>query len=494
MLKLKETGEEVKMQNKKKPILRIDEENLVDFGKVAPQAQDLEVVILGALLLEKRAIDQIVDFFNPEMFYNESNKIVAKSIWSLYQNNEPIDILTVVNRLKKNGELETIGGAFFIASLTNRIATSANIEFHARIVCQEFIKREIIMMSAGMIKESYADGTDALEILETGQKLINDVSNSINIGKSQTVEDLFFESEKRNIDIRNKQGMSGVPSGFVDLDKLTGGWQSSDLIILAARPAMGKTSLMMNFVRNAAVDNNIPTAVFSLEMSAMQLFQRLQSSESGIPLEKYMRKGLNDEEVQRNRIKCGKLTSAPIYIDDTGGLSIFEFKVKLRKLKKDHGIKFCVIDYVQLMTVGKGADINGREQEVSYISRNLKSIAKDLNIPILILSQLSRAVEKREDKEPILSDLRESGSLEQDADMVMFIYRPEYYGITEDDDNNSTLGKAKLRIAKHRNGSLDDVLLGFDGELTKFTDHNPYFEEPLEKMDGAMKPANEDFF
>lgn len=487
--------------NRRKPILRVDEENIVDFGKLPPQAQELEVAILGALLIEKKAIDQIVDFFNPEMFYNENHKIIAKSIWWLYQNNEAIDILTVVNRLKKTAHLEIVGGAYYISTLTNRIASSANIEFHARVVCQEYVKREIIMMSAGMIKESYSDQTDALEILETGQKLIDNVSNSINIGRFDTVKDLFFESEKRNIEIRNKQGMSGVPSGFTDLDKLTGGWQNSDLIIMAARPGMGKTSLMMNFARNAAVDHNIPTAVFSLEMSAMQLFQRLQSSESGIVLEKYMRKGLTDAEVQTNRIKCGKLTNAPLYIDDTGGLSIFEFKVKLRKLKKDHNIGFCVIDYVQLMTVGKGADVNGREQEVSYISRNLKAIAKDLNIPILVLSQLSRAVEKREDKEPILSDLRESGSLEQDADMVMFIYRPEYYGIHEDDNNNSTLGKAKLRIAKHRNGALDDVILGFDGELTKFTDHNPYFEEPLEKtqsdvniLPSAIKPADEDLF
>lgn len=470
---------------KQKELIRIDDKYEVDFGKEAPQAQDLEIAVLSALMLNRKAIEEVVDFLRPEMFYNQNNRIIASAIFSLYRNSEPIDILTITNKLKVKGELDTIGGAIELTRIASKVASTAHIEYHARIICQQHIKREMIMMSTGLIKSSYDSNSDAFEILESGQKIIDDVIKTIEVGNFDTVEDLFLQSEARNLIIREKAGVSGVPSGFVDLDKVTGGWQQSDLIILAARPGMGKTSLMLNMARNSAVMFNKPVALFSLEMSSQQLFYRLQSAESQIPLEKFMRIGLNDDEMHHNRMKCSKLIDAPIFIDDTSGISIFELKIKLRKLKRDHNIQLAIVDYIQLMTVGKGADVNSREQEISYISRNLKNIAKELDIPIIALSQLSRAVEKREDRIPILSDLRESGSIEQDADMVMFIYRPEYYGILEDEDNNSTVGKAKLIIAKHRNGATHDgVLLGFDGKLTKFTDVS-IFDEPLQ--------ANTDF-
>jgi replicative DNA helicase len=279
-----------------------------------------------------------------------------------------------------------------------------------------------------------------------------------------------------------------VPSGYFDIDAVTGGWQNSDLIILAARPGMGKTAFVLNIARNAAVDFREPVAFFSLEMSSMQLMNRLQAAESEISLEKFMRIGLTDEEVQLKRLKCQRLVDSKIYIDDTPALSLFEFKVKLKKLKRDHDIKLAVVDYIQLMTAGKIDNINGREQEIAYISRGLKGVAKELNIPIIALSQLSRKVEERADRTPILSDLRESGSIEQDADMVTFLFRPEYHGILEDKDGNSTVGKAQFIIAKHRNGATtNDIILGWDGQYTKFKDIN----EPIITQSNKLPQSDE---
>jgi replicative DNA helicase len=323
--------------------------------------------------------------------------------------------------------------------------------------------------------------------------MIDKVTQTIHVGKFDNVTDLFFESEKRNLEIRSKQGISGVPSGYFDIDKITGGWQSSDLIILAARPGMGKTAFVLNIARNAAVDFNEPIALFSLEMSSMQLINRLQSAESEIPLEKFMRTGLNDAEVQQKRLKCQKLVDSKIFIDDTPAISVFELKVKLKKLKRDHDIKLAIVDYIQLMTAGKVDNVNGREQEVGFISRSLKGIAKELNIPIIALSQLSRKVEERADKTPILSDLRESGSIEQDADMVTFLFRPEAHGIMEDGDGNSTVGKAKFIIAKHRNGATtDEIMLGWDGQYTKFRDINEAIITDAPVFTTKLQP-NEDF-
>jgi replicative DNA helicase len=481
---------------------KIDDDFNINLGKVPPQAIELEEVVLGAIILERDAINKVIDILTADVFYKDQNKKIFLAILDLYNDEtKHIDLLTVVNQLKKRNDLESVGGPYYISSLTNRVVSSANIEFHARIILQEYIKREMISMSAGVQIRSYKNETDPLEILETAQKNIDDVTKLVDVGKITTITELFFEAEKRNTEIISKEGLSGVPSGFTEIDNITGGWQNSDLIILAARPGMGKTSLAINFARNAAIDFDCPVAVFSLEMASMQLMQRMMSSETGISLEKYMRKGLDDQEVQFNRVKCGPLSSAKIFIEDKSGISIFELKIKLRKLKRDHNIKLAVIDYVQLMTVGSGADVNGREQEVGYISRNLKSIAKDLNIPIIILSQLSRKVEERADKEPMLSDLRESGSLEQDADMVMFIYRPEYYGVTEDGEGSSTIGKAQIKIAKHRNGATtDEIIIGFKSDIVKFhnlVDDNPFAEqnEPRAEQpnfNSNLKP-NEDF-
>ncbi len=456
----------------------------------APHAMDIEEAVLGEILSNGKTIEFVLEIITAESFYKLEHQSIFEAAVNLYKKSQPINLLSVRNELTHMKKLESVGGQFYLAGLLPK--ASVHIEYNARILAERFVKRSLIMMSMGVQSEAYKPETDAFDVLEMGQQMIDKVEKSIAIGKITTALDLFYESEKRNLEILQKQGISGVPSGFSAIDNLTGGWQNSDLIILAARPGMGKTSLMLNFMRNAAVMFDKPVACFSLEMSSMQLIQRLQSSETGIPLERYMRIGLQPNEVEYNHVKCEKLASAPIYIDDTAGLSIFELKVKLRKLCRDKGVKMAVIDYIQLMTVSKGADVNGREQEISYISRNLKAIAKDLNIPIIALSQLSRKVEERADKMPILSDLRESGSIEQDADIVMFIYRPDKYGIMEDEDNNSTIGKASIMIEKHRNGATDKVLLGFKSDLVLFHNLNEEVTYDTPVFNTNIKP-NEDF-
>jgi replicative DNA helicase len=462
---------------------RVQDDFTLDLGKLPPQAPDLEQAVLGAIMLEKNAIDKVVDILNVDVFYRNEHQKIYLAILELYNDEtKKIDILTVVNQLKKNGHLELVGGAYYISTLTNRVVSSANIEFHARIILQEYIKREMITMSAGIQVKSYEDSSDPLEIIEDSQNAIDNVTKLVDVGKITTITDLFFASEKRNEEIVKRKGLSGVPSGFNVIDDVIGGWQKTDLIILAARPGMGKTSLAINFARNAAVDFKIPIAVFSLEMSEMQLIQRMQSSETGMKLEKYMKTGLDNQEVQFNRIKCGALASCPMIIDDTPGLSIFQLKIKLRKLVRERNVQCAIIDYLQLMTVGLGADVQkGEVDKLTYISQKLKAIAKELNISIIALSQLNRDLEKREDKEPQLSDLRGSGSIEQDADIVMFIYRPEYYDVFEV-DGESVVGKAQIKIAKHRNGATTDKpLLGFNGEIVKFynlVDENPFAAKP----------------
>lgn len=461
--------------------------------KKPPQAIDIEQAIIGEILSNGKAIENTLEIISEDSFYKMEHQEVFRACSNLYKQTKPINLLSVKNELIRMQKLDYVGGQYALVELMKK--ANSNIEYNSLILAERYVKRSLIMMSMGVQEESYKDETDAFDVLEMGQQMIEKIEKSVAIGKIDTVLDLFYESENRNNEIIKRHGLSGVPSGFTEIDKITGGFQKSDLILLAARPAMGKTSLMLNFVRNAAVDFKEPVACFSLEMSSMQLMHRLQSSETGIPLEKFMRIGLTKDEVEFNHKKCEKLASSPIYIDDTAGLSIFELKVKLRKLVREKGVKMAVIDYVQLMTVGKGVDVNGREQEISYISRNLKAIAKDLNIPIIALSQLSRKVEERADRLPMLSDLRESGSLEQDADIVMFIYRPEYYGIMQDEDNNSTVGKAAILIDKHRNGATAKPKIGFKHELVLFhnlVDENPFAEDKPVINNSNLKP-NEDF-
>lgn len=441
-------------------------------GKLQPQAIELEEAVLGAIMLEKEALTQVIDILQPRSFYKESHQRIFTAIRDLFNASEPVDILTVTNQLKKNGELDIVGGAFYITSLTNRVASAANVEFHARVISEKFIQRELIRVSTETIGKAYESDADVFDLLDTTTKNIFEIVDS-NVRKQYDKMSSLIAEAIKQIEKASEQldGVTGVPSGFTALDRLTGGWQKTDLLVLAARPGMGKTAFVLTIARNAAVEFNRPVAVFSLEMGAVQLVNRLISSEAELNQDK-LRKGqlANFEYVQlHERIK--KLSKAPLFIDDTPALSIFELRAKARRLKEQNNIELIIIDYLQLMSAGSEAKGN-REQEISLISRSLKALAKELNIPIIALSQLSRDVEKRTtaSKRPMLSDLRESGAIEQDADMVMFIYRPEYYGMTEDEKGNPTKGRAEIIVAKHRNGSLDDIPLRFIGHFAKFTD------------------------
>lgn len=443
----------------------------MEHGKLPPQAVDLEEAVLGALMLEKEAVNAAIDILQPKSFYKEAHQKIFAVILSLFQGSEPVDILTVTNELKQRGELEIVGGPYYITQLTNRVASAANIEYHARIIAQKYIQRELIRISSDIITDAYDETTDVFTLLDKAESSLFSVAEG-NIRKNyESMSDLIRESMKQIEEAKGQEsGVTGVASGFTALDRVTSGWQPSDLVIIAARPAMGKTSYVLSLARNAAVDFDKPIAFFSLEMSSVQLVTRLVSAESEISAEKLRSGNLRDDEIQQINSKITELAEAKIFIDDTPGLSVFELRAKARRLKAQHDIQLLVIDYLQLMTAG-GDNKGNREQEISTISRSLKSIAKELNIPVLALSQLSRAVETRGgDKRPQLSDLRESGSIEQDADMVQFIHRPDYYGLQEDAEGNSTKGLATIIIAKHRNGSVGDVQLKFIDHLAKFQD------------------------
>lgn len=446
-------------------------QQLMDIGKMPPQAVELEEAVLGALMLEKDALTNVIDILKPQSFYKDANARIFQAIEQLFTRSEPVDILTVTQELKKTGELELVGGAYYITQLTNRVASAANAEFHARIVAQKFIQRELIRISTKTINDAYEDGSDVFDLLDNAEKNLFSIVEG-NIKKNYDKMSTLIRKAIDQIEItkNNKGNFSGVPSGLTALDRLTSGWQKSDLVIIAARPAMGKTALVLSMARNAAVDFNKPVAIFSLEMSSLQLVTRLIASESELSSEKLKKGNLEDYEFQQLNDKIRKLSDAPLFIDDTPGLSVFELRAKARRLKEQHGIELLIVDYLQLMTAG-GEGKGNREQEIATISRSLKGLAKELEIPVIALSQLSRAVETRGgDKRPQLSDLRESGAIEQDADMVMFIHRPEYYNITEDENGSSTLGMAELIIAKHRNGPVDSAKTRYIGQFTKFAD------------------------
>lgn len=443
------------------------------LGKIPPQAVDLEEAVLGALMLEKDALTNVIDILKVESFYKEGHKVIFQAILDLFSESQPIDLLTVTTQLRKNGALEVAGGAFYITELTSKVASASNIEYHARIITEQSIKRELIKISSEIQKDAFEETTDVFELLDKMEQNLFEISEK-NIRKNYSdmrsiMREAIIELEQRK---NQKDGLTGVPSGFTALDRVTSGWQKSDLVIIAARPAMGKTAFVLSVLRNAAVDHSKPVAIFSLEMSAVQLVNRLISSEAELSSEKIKKGTLADHEWAQLVHKTAKLSKAPLFVDDTPALSILELRAKCRKLKAQHDIQMVVIDYLQLMSGDtKGGGGGNREQEIASISRALKKIAKELSIPVIALSQLSRAVETRGgDKRPQLSDLRESGAIEQDADMVMFLYRPEYYGITEDEGGGSTAGVGEVIIAKHRNGSLENVKLRFIGQYTKFTD------------------------
>lgn len=464
----------------------------MEMGKLQPQAPDLEEAVLGAMMLEQSAVNAVIDILKPESFYREAHQRIFNGIVQLFSKSEPIDILTVTNQLRLQGDLDFVGGAYYISQLTNKVASTANIEFHARIIAQKYIQRELIRISSDIIKDAYDETTDVFDLLDKAESKLFEVAEG-NIRKNYDKMSALLRNAIDNIENarKNQDGLSGIPSGFRDLDRITSGWQRSDMIVLAARPGMGKTAFVLSMARNMAVEHNVPVAVFSLEMSSVQLVQRLIASETGISGEKLRKGNLADHEYQQLHQRISRLSDAPIFIDDTPALSIFELRAKCRRLKAQHGISMVIIDYLQLMSAG-GEGKGNREQEISTISRSIKSIAKELDIPVIALSQLSRNVETRGgDKKPMLSDLRESGAIEQDADIVCFVYRAEYYKIEQDENGNSTAGRGEIIIAKHRNGSLGDVSLRFINQLAKFDNLDSF---GMDNMSGgsALQP-NVDF-
>jgi len=461
----------------------VDKSHLISLekGKLPPQAIDLEEVVLGAMMIDKKGVDDVIDILSPAAFYKEAHQYIFEAIFKLFEASEPIDLLTVSSQLRKDEKLDIIGGDFYLVSLTQRVSSSAHIEFHARIILQKFIQRSLIKISNEIIEEAYDETKDVFDLLDNAEAKLYEVTQG-NVKKStETAQSLVIQAKKKIEEISNKEGLSGIPSGFEKIDLITSGWQPSDLIIVAARPGMGKTALTLSMAKNIAVNSDIPVAFFSLEMSSVQLITRLISSETQLSSEKLRTGKLAKHEWEQLNVRVKGLEKAPLFIDDTPSLSIFDLRAKARRLSSQYGIKLIIIDYLQLMTAGGSQKGGNREQEISTISRNLKALAKELNVPVIALSQLSRAVETRGgSKRPLLSDLRESGAIEQDADIVSFIYRPEYYKLDEwdDEERSPTEGQAEFIIAKHRNGGLDNVRLRFIGELGKFDnldDHDSPF-------------------
>ena len=464
--------------------------NLSD-GKIPPQAIDLEEAVLGAMLIDEKGVNEIIELLSPEVFYKRSHQLIYESIERLFRESEPIDLLTVSADLKKNKNFEPAGGDFYLISLSQKVSSSAHIEFHSRIIIQKYIQRKLITISNEIIQKSYNESTDVMDLLDEAESKLYDVAQGNIKTSTESAQNLVIRAKARIEEIAKQEGLSGVSTGFEKLDKLTSGWQPSDLVIIAARPGMGKTALALSMARNISVQQKIPVAFFSLEMSSVQLITRLISSETGLTSDKLRTGKLADHEWQQLNIKVSDLESSPLFIDDSPSLTIFELRAKARRLASSHGIKLIIIDYLQLMNIGSSNKAGNREQEISTISRNLKALAKELDIPVIALSQLSRAVETRGGtKRPILSDLRESGAIEQDADIVSFLYRPEYYGISEWDDDMKTPsdGQGEFIVAKHRNGALDSIKLKFIPNLGKFEDLGG-FDSPFE-FQSKLNPEN----
>ncbi|MBQ9547885.1 MAG: replicative DNA helicase [Bacteroidales bacterium] len=473
-------------RSKRKQSQSVNLDNLgLDLGHKPPQALDVEEQVLGAMLLESSCVDTGLGELNEKSFYSERNQLIFRAMASLSHDHIPVDILTVTERLKENGDLETVGGAVVLAGLTDRLGSGAHMEYHVRILKQKAIQRELIRVSNEILHDAFDESKKVDELIDEAQ---SKVYAAVESGTKRDVHDIgtiIDEVQKQLYASQDSTGMSGVPSGFPTLDRITQGWQRSDLIILAARPSVGKTAFALNIARNAAVDHHMPVAFFSLEMSAVQLGKRLVTAESGLSADKI--RGavkLEPYEFEQFEMKIRSLTGAPLYIDDTAGLSLMEFRTKAKNLVHSKGVRLIVVDYLQLMQ--GPAELRGiREQEVAAISRTLKATAKELDVPIIALSQLSRAAVRRDGAggKPQLSDLRESGAIEQDADMVLFIHRPDFVGLSENLEDRE---KTQLIIAKHRNGETRDIDLVFKSERVKFMELN----DALDIQAGAYEYAS----
>lgn len=463
------------------------------FGKVQPQAIPLEEAVLGALMLDRDVFDIVSDFIQPETFYVESHQLIYRSIQTLHNNNRPVDLLTVTEQMRKDGTIDSVGGGYYLVELSHRVASAANTEYHSRIIQQKWIARTMIDICTKSIREFYEETSDVLESFDRHESLIS----KVRIWESKQVQNLSQLGAAVLRDLENRAntpgGLIGVPTGIRDIDAKTGGWQKTDLIIIAARPGMGKSGFIVSTALNAARDFKKPVALFSLEMQDEQMMKRIIAIDAQVNSEKFRSgQGLSDDEWQRIGQSIERLSNVPIYIDDTPGIDLYELKSKARRMKKQYGIELLIIDYLQLITLsGDAARGKNREQEVAAISKSLKNLAKELQIPVIALAQLSRAVENRGgSKRPQLSDLRESGSVEQDSDIVSFLYRPEYYQIMEDEHGNSTRGLCEFILAKHRHGKLEPVRIGFIDELVQFCDFDELYFRNIAPATRTMNNDN----
>ncbi|MBQ6202689.1 MAG: replicative DNA helicase [Prevotella sp.] len=457
------------------------------LGHLQPQALEMERVVLGALMVDNDAFSIVSDILRPEVFYEPRNQMIYKAIQTLSMDEKPVDILTVSEQLRKDGTLEEIGGPTYIVNLSSNVVSSAHVEYHARVLAQKFLARQLISFASVVETKAFDETVDVDELMQEAEASLFELSQK-NMRQDFTQIDPVLKNAVEILQraAANTDGLTGISTGYFDLDKLTSGWQNSDLVIIAGRPAMGKTAFALSLAKNIAVDSRVPVGFFSLEMSNVQLVNRLISNVCEISGSKILNGQLDQEEWQRLDSRLRRLHGAPLYIDDTPGMSIFELRTKARRLVREKGVKIIMIDYLQLMNAS-GAKFGSRQEEVSTISRSLKGLAKELDIPILALSQLNRSVEGRDEKQgqgkrPLLSDLRESGAIEQDADMVCFVHRPEYYRIFQDEKGNDLRGMAEIIIAKHRKGATDTVLLNFRGEFTRF--QNP--------QDSSIAPTRPD--
>jgi len=460
-------------------------------GRMPPNAVDLEEAVLGAMMLEREKIHQVIDILSPEHFYNPQNRYIFMAIHELYNMaNLAIDLLTVSSYLKDNDKLELAGGNAYLAQLTNKVSSAANIEFHSRILTQKFIQRKLIEVAGEIQFNAYDDSQDSFKLLDESEAKLYDIKNAGLKRNFQEIHQLINSSLEQieNRMSSENNGITGVASGFTDIDRINGGWQPSDLVILAARPAMGKTAFALSLVRNAAVDHQKSVMIFSLEMADVQLVNRLISAEAMVAGEKIKKSNLSKDEWERLHSETKRLGEARIFIDDTPQLNIFDLNAKCRRVHSQHGLDMIVVDYLQLLRYELKGQGN-REQEIAAISRSLKALAKELNIPVIALAQLSREVEKRNNKRPQLSDLRESGSIEQDADMVMFLYRNDYYermgmdvqdsGGNEDDLSFGIKDLTEVIVAKNRHGSVGSAYCKFVGEFSKFADLEGFEREMI---------------
>ena len=457
-----------------------------DLGKLPPQALELEESVIGAMMIEKDAFNTVADLLRPESFYADKHRFIFEAIRSLAAKEAPVDVLSVAEELKRSGKLELAGGIIYLSELTRRVASAAHLHYHAQIVAQKATARDLITMACQIEEKGYDETQDVDDLVEEATAKIFEISQRAQKRDVTHIYPVISEAfERMHKAAKNDGNISGIPSGFNALDKITSGWQKSDLVIIAARPAMGKTAFVLSMAKNMAVDFKVPVAIFSLEMSNVQLVNRLIMNVCEIEGSKIRNGRLTQSEWDRLENQINVLREAPIYVDDTPGLSVYELQSKARKLVKEHGIQIIIIDYLQLMNAN-GSNFGSREQEVSIISRNLKGLAKELDIPVIALSQLSRAVEKRDSsnsnvdgKKPLLSDLRESGAIEQDADMVCFIHRPEYYKLYDDGNGKDLRGLGQIIVAKHRNGATDEIWLRFIGKYTRFQNEDAAYDSEM---------------